>query len=257
MARRRFFVPPPHHGVAELVGADAEHLVRVLRVEPGDVFEISDNTKAYLAEVETARKSSVVFRVQEQLPPEEPKVFITLCAALIKFERFDWLIEKSTELGVSRILPFAAVRSEHGLLQASQKRVERWRRVALEASQQSRRTHLPIIDAGVRASVAAAVHADIRLLLDEESAAPILSELPQRPAISDRIALALGPEGGWTQEEREDLKKFGWRACSLGRNILRAETAAVAGLAVIQAAWSLSSASQSPHEPASLPPAAD
>src|SRR5262245_50507093 len=135
--RRRFFVDQIRNGHAQLAGDDARHLTRVLRVEAGQRYEISDNRTAYLAEIETARKEIVVFRTLEKLPTEPERARIVLCAALIKFDRFEWMIEKAAELGAAEIVPVQCVRSERGLDRAAQKRIERWRRIALEASQQS------------------------------------------------------------------------------------------------------------------------
>jgi 16S rRNA (uracil1498-N3)-methyltransferase len=109
----------------------------------------------------------------------------------------------------------------------------------MEASQQSRRDHLPLIEAAVRSLEALKVDADIKLLLDEESEMPILQQLPARRFTSDRVALLLGPEGGWTAEERSLATGQGWTPCGLGYTILRAETAALAALAVVRAAWAL------------------
>ena len=238
MARRRFFIPEVRRGAAELTGADAEHLVRVLRVEAGQVFELSDNQDLYLGEVETARKSQVVFRILEKLPAQPMTVQVTLVAALIKFDRFEWLVEKATELGVTAIQPFEATRTDKGLGAAAAKRTTRWEKIAFEASQQARRVHLPRIETAVRSDQALEVEADVRLMLDEDpDARPILCALPQTRSSADRIALLLGPEGGWTPDEREKAAAAGWTPCSLGSTVLRAETAAVAGLAVIQAAW--------------------
>jgi 16S rRNA (uracil1498-N3)-methyltransferase len=241
VARRRFFVPEVRRGTAELTGPDAEHLVRVLRAEAGQVYELSDNRDLFLAEIETARKSQVVFRITEQIAPPQPTVRITLLPALIKFDRFEWLVEKATELGVSTIQPFEAVRTERGLAQASQKRLARWERIALEASQQSRRARLPHLEAAVRLVKTLQIEANVRVLLDEDpSAPPLLRQLPDVRASSDHVALLLGPEGGWTDEERQAAVTAGWSPCSLGPAVLRAETAAVAALAVIQAAWAAS-----------------
>lgn len=237
MARRRFFVPAVRRGAAELTGEDAAHLVRVLRVEPGQVFEISDNSRVYLAEVETARKSEVVFRVTEELPSSLPGLDVTLCPALIKFDRFEWLVEKATEMGVSRIQPFAATRTEHGLLAAAAKRLERWQKIGLEASQQSRRARLPEIDAAVRSIKEVKPDASLKLLLDEESQTAMLRQLPARLTGADTVSILLGPEGGWTDDERAFAIANEWKPCSLGNTILRAETAAVAALAIVQAAW--------------------
>lgn len=238
MARRRFFVPEVRRGAAELTGPDAEHLVRVLRAQPGQVYELSDNHDVYLAEIETARKSVVSFHVIEKLEPPPASVQITLIAALLKFDHFEWLIEKATELGVAAIQPFEATRSERGLAQAAAKRLARWERIALEASQQSRRVILPHIAMPVRFAKALETDANVRLLLDEaENATPILGVLPKERMPADHVACLLGPEGGWTDEERDQAIEAGWISCGLGRNVLRAETAGTAALAIIQAAW--------------------
>src|SRR5579872_1410903 len=116
--RRRFFVDQVRNGHAEIAGDDARHLTRVLRVEVGQRYEISDNRSVYLAEIETARKEQVIFRTLEKLetPARGPR--LVLCAALIKFDRFEWMIEKATELGVTEIVPVQTIRSEHGLERA-------------------------------------------------------------------------------------------------------------------------------------------
>jgi 16S rRNA (uracil1498-N3)-methyltransferase len=236
--RRRFFVEQVRNGRAELSGDDAQHLTRVLRVEAGDQYEISDNRNIYLAQVETARKSLVVFQTLSKVEPVIPPVQLVLCAAIFKFDRFEWMIEKATELGVARIIPVIATRTERGLDKAAHKRVERWRRIGLEASQQSRRDHLPEIAGAVSWKEALAASANYRYALEEQSGAmPIASSFPCARAASDTVALLAGPEGGWTDDERAQFTAAGWTPVSLGPSILRAETAAIAGLAVVMAAW--------------------
>jgi len=223
--------------VAELSGEDAEHLVRVLRAEVGQVYEISDNKNLYLAEVEIARKSQVTFKVLEDLPLPAAEAEIVLVAALIKFDRFEWMVEKATELGVAEIRPFEATRTERGLMQAAAKRSQRWEKIAHEASQQSRRAKLPIIAQAESFAQAIRHDASVKLFLDEDSEMPILKSLPEVRDVTDRVALLLGPEGGWTPEERESALAAAWKSCSLGSTVLRAETAATAGLAIVRAAW--------------------
>lgn len=252
MARRRFFVPQVRRRIAELTGDDAEHLVRVLRAEVGQLYEISDNQHVYLAEITTARKSLVTFEVREQLPSSGPAVHITLLPALIKFDRFEWLVEKATELGVAVIQPVIAIRSEHGLDRAAPKRSSRWERITIEASQQSRRARLPVLHRPAPLSIALATPAATHLFLDEHPAAPpILDQFPAARHATDTVAILLGPEGGWTEEERAQVIRADWKPCSLGATILRAETAATAALAITQAAWA-----QTRSEPASRPPEA-
>jgi 16S rRNA (uracil1498-N3)-methyltransferase len=230
--RRRFFVDQVRNGQAEINGDDARHLTRVLRVEPGQRYEISDNRNVYLAEIETARKEHVVFRALEKLDAPPLPFRIALCAALIKFDRFEWMIEKATELGVAEIVPVETIRSERGLERAAPKRAERWRRIAVEASQQSRRAHLPEVHEPVSFKEALSWEAVHRYALDENPGGVALA---RTHSASDKIAVLIGPEGGWTEEERGAFIESGWTRVSLGPLVLRAETAAIAALAIVTA----------------------
>lgn len=236
--RRRFFVQEVRNGKAQIAGDEARHLTRVLRVEAGQRYEISDNCNVYLAEIETARKESVVFRTLEKLPTSPASARFELYAALIKFDRFEWIVEKATELGVTAIVPVEATRSDRGLEKAAAKRVERWRRIALEASQQSRRARLPEIAEPVPLAQAMARTGTYRYVLDENPAAlPLLKAVPAVRTEQDTVAILTGPEGGWTEEERASCSAAGWAPVSMGPLILRAETAVIAALAVISQAW--------------------
>lgn len=235
--RRRFFVDQVRNGQAEISGEEAAHLTRVLRVEVGQRYEISDNRHVYLAEIEKARKEQVVFRALEKLPVVAPPVRMILLAAIFKFDHFEWMIEKATELGVAEIVPVITVRTEKGLDKAAPKRVERWRRIGLEASQQSRRAHLPEISEPVRWSTALTASAMHRYALDEIGRRPLAGCLPVTRNAEDSVAVLVGPEGGWTGDERAGFSQAGWVPVSLGPSILRAETAALAALAVVSSAW--------------------
>jgi 16S rRNA (uracil1498-N3)-methyltransferase len=238
--RRRFFVDQVRSGRAEISGDDARHLTRVLRVEAGQRYEISDNHSVYLAEVDAARKEHVTFRTIEKLAPPAPTVRLVLCAALIKFDHFEWMIEKATELGVSEIVPVETIRSERGLERAAYKRVERWRRIALEASQQARRAFLPEVSVPEPLRDALARDANYRFALDENPAArPLNAALPSARDPQDTVAMLIGPEGGWTEEERNQFTAAAWAPVSLGPLVLRAETAALAALAIVNSAWLL------------------
>ncbi len=238
MARRRFFVDHVHNGKAVLEGDAAEHLRRVLRAEPGVCYELSDNESVYLAEIESIQKKTVQFRILEPLPVEIQVPRVTLLASLVKFERFEWIVEKATELGADRIVPVAAARSEKGLEQAAARRLERWRRIALESSQQSRRARLPVIDGCVPFPFALQAAGAVRCFLDEDRDGPgLLAALPSERRAGDTVAILAGPEGGWTDSERAEAVAAGWKRVSLGPLILRAETAVIAALAVVNARW--------------------
>jgi 16S rRNA (uracil1498-N3)-methyltransferase len=229
MARRRFFIDEVRDGEAVIEGENAHHLTRVLRVEPGQKYEITDTHRVWLAEVKAARKNVVEFAVLEELAgdPEVPEA--TLYIALIKFERFEWAVEKATELAVARIVPVEAARSERGLADGARKRVERWRRIAREAGEQSRRLRPPEVEAPIAFAKMLSSDNSNPIWLDERPGArPLLQALkPGTPA-----AFAIGPEGGWNEAERQAFDKANWTPASLGPAVLRAETAAAAALAV-------------------------
>jgi 16S rRNA (uracil1498-N3)-methyltransferase len=236
MARRRFFVDEVRNGWAAIRGDEAHHLTRVLRVEPGQRFEITDSKRVWLAQVESARKMLVEFAVLEELEPEPELAAVVLYLALIRFDRFEWAVEKATELGVSRIVPLAAERSERGLAEGARKRVERWKRIAREASEQSRRVRAPEIADPQSLAEALKDESRLRIWLDERPGAPLLqSTFENTPG--EGTALAIGPEGGWTDSERVAFVTAQWAAASLGPFILRAETAACAALAITSQMW--------------------
>lgn len=224
-------------GAAELHGEEARHLTRVLRVEQGQRFEITDQRSAWLAEIAEARGEHVLFRVIEPLASPEMPVRITLYAALIKFDHFEWMLEKATELGVEAIQPVETARTEKGLFEASRKRLERWQRVAREASQQSRRLRAPEVLPAVRWRAALTEAAGRRYFLEESAAPPLIRALPQNREPAADLALLTGPEGGWTEAERQDAAAAGWESVSLGPQVLRAETAALAAVAIVVNAW--------------------
>src|ERR1035441_1775753 len=240
MARRRFLVERVRDNAAELRGEDARHLARVLRAEPGQQYEVSDGTGVYLGEIAAVEKERVIFRVIEALDTPPVPVRLTLFAALVKFDRFEWLVEKATELGVAAIVPVNAARSEKGLLEASRKRAERWRRIAHESAQQARRLGPPEI--GEPQSLTAAIGAgtSLRYFLDEKPGAPPLAAAIPRHGerhSSDAVALLTGPALGWTDAERVAATAAGWTPVSLGPLILRAETAAIAAAGIVTHAW--------------------
>jgi 16S rRNA (uracil1498-N3)-methyltransferase len=151
----------------------------------------------------------------------------------------EWAIEKATELGIARITPILARRTEKHLSQSASKRVERWRRIALEASKQSRRTTIPeIADPIPLKQALEQEQSPTRILLSEtEQATSITAALLKAKSSSQETdtALAIGPEGGWTPEEMTLFAQHNWQPVTLGPRILRAETAAIAAIAITSA----------------------
>lgn len=240
--RRRFFVERFEEGKAALRGEPAHHLSRVLRAEPGQLYELSDGQTIWLARVESARRDAVEFSLVEEIPVSRPALQVTLLFSIIKFDRFEWCLEKATELGADQIIPLAAARSEKALIAAAAKRARRWEKILVESAQQARRLRPPALGAAIRPTeVFAQERASIRILLSESREAQPLRIRLERLGSGPRsfpcpralVALAIGPEGGWTERELEAARNAGFVEASLGDNIQRTETAAIAALAIL------------------------
>jgi len=230
--RRRFIADTWTSTTATLTGDQAMHLARVLRAEPGEVYDIVAGGFLHRAEITHVSASEVVFTLHEELEANAA-LPLHLILAVFKFDHFEWAVEKATELGVGSITPVLARRTEKHLAQASAKRVERWRRIALEASKQSRRTDIPAVADPVPLKLALEREtAATRILLSETEQELSLAAALQTYEPTAEIALAVGPEGGWTPEEMTLFTVHAWQHVTLGPRILRAETAAIAAIAI-------------------------
>src|SRR5712664_1894161 len=217
----------------------AHHLGRVLRAQAGQLYELSDGECVWLGRIEKVGGDRVEFALLEELPAHQPTLNLTLLLGVVKFDMFEWAIEKATELGVTTIVPLSAARSEKVLLSAAGKRADRWSKILLESSQQSRRIRVPFLAELVKPEKAFAS--------DKEGLRVMLSERPDAPSIrkvlegqrQTKASLAIGPEGGWTDAEFEAARRSGFQEASLGQLILRTETAVVAALASLNYALNL------------------
>jgi 16S rRNA (uracil1498-N3)-methyltransferase len=214
-------------------GEAAHHVGRVLRAEPGQLYELSDGRRVRLGRIEKVSRERIEFALLEEIPSRETSLELTLLLSIVKFDAFEWALEKATELGASSVIPLAASRSEKALIAAAGKRAERWRRILLESAQQSRRVRLPDLQPVVRPVEAFAHHrSELKILFSERQDAPPLRSV-LTSAKAKQVVLAIGPEGGWTEEELTQARKSSFREASLGHLILRAETAVIAALASV------------------------
>ena len=236
MTRRRWIADQASGNRATLTGAHADHLVRVLRARVGQEFDIVANGVVRRGIVVAIADSLVDFELGEEIQTEPAAIHLTLLLAIFKFDRMEWAIEKCTELGVTRIVPVIASRTDPHLASASVKRVERWRRLALQASEQSRRTTPPEITDPVKLREALALPANLKIALSEVEQIQLCEVA--RGSEEGEILLTIGPEGGWTKGELELFQKSSWLSASLGPTILRAETAAIAATAITMSALS-------------------
>jgi 16S rRNA (uracil1498-N3)-methyltransferase len=232
MTRRRWIADRVEGDRAWLLGPNANHLFRVLRVKVGQEFDVVADDVPRAATVVFASHEQVEFHLGAVIESEAlPQ--ITVYLSIFKFDRLEWALEKLTELGVAEMIPVVAQRTEKHLAKAALARVERWRKIAREASQQARRVAPPQIadPTELKKAIAAAEGSRIVLAETEEHVSMKAALAGCRPP----LALAFGPEGGWGEAELELFHASGWKSASLGNTILRAETAAIAAVAIAAA----------------------
>jgi len=237
MTRRRWIADEVSGNRAALIGEHADHLARVLRARVGQDFDISTGEAVRRGRIDSISGGRVEFELGEEISTADV-VQITLLLAIFKFDRMEWAIEKCTELGVARIVPVIARRTDSHLAEASTKRSERWLRIARQAAEQSRRVVPPEMVAPLKLADALDASDALRIVLAESEDRTLLLDIVKPDSASGGITLAVGPEGGWTDDELQSFRQAGWISASLGNTILRAETAAIAATAVVASAIS-------------------
>jgi 16S rRNA (uracil1498-N3)-methyltransferase len=247
MMRRRWIADQVSGNTAVLVGEHASHLASVLRAELGQEFDVATGNAVRRGKITSISDDRVEFSLgEEEAVPSVPQVALAL--AIFKFDRMEWAIEKCTEIGVASIIPVVARRTDARLASAAKKRHERWQRIALQAAEQSRRMAPPEIAAPVklrdlnrarirsRAGIWSATkpeddHSICRIVLAESEGKRRLRDALIRG--SKETILAIGPEGGWSEDELQWFREAGWSMASLGPTILRTETAAIVAAALV------------------------
>ena len=227
--------PPAVHEPVALSRQESDHALKTLRMKPGDTLELIAAERLYGGEIADIEDGGARVRIVRELPSPEPAVKVTLAQGLPKADKLEWIVQKATELGVYRILPVEMARSVARITEKDGKKLERLRRIALEAAKQAGRAHVPQVLPAVRFQDVLRELNGAVYVAWEEAEAPRLSEAvaADRPP---EITLVIGPEGGVTAEEIARLSAIGAKPVTLGRRILRTETAGLCALAVTMAA---------------------
>ena len=238
---QRYFVPKDQFTLStvKILGDDAHHLNRVLRARPKDrIIACDGEGREVLAEIVELGKNGVAARIIEELPANrEPCVQVWIAQSLPKGDKMETVIQKGTEIGASRFIPFV---SERTIVQydshKENKRLERWRKIAKEAAEQANRSRIPLVEPphSWQQLLKLVSSADAALFCYEKEEKTMLKNALREPLRTPKvILLMIGPEGGFTEKEADDARAAGCRPVSLGRRILRTETAALVGLAGI------------------------
>jgi len=243
MTRRRFFAPPDafSRDTVHLDSDEARYLREVLRLKPGEqVFVFNGEGKEFQCTIEEARRDSSLLKVVSEIEPARPEspLRLTLALALLKGEKFDLVVQKATELGVTTITPVTTKLADIRLRDQSdaKKRVVRWQRIALEAAKQSGRAVLPEVANPVAFAecVSKTPTSSVRLMFSERDGGLLLQVVESRNEPVHAVTALVGSEGGWTDEELGSAREAGWEVITLGGRTLRAETAAIAATTLVQ-----------------------
>jgi 16S rRNA (uracil1498-N3)-methyltransferase len=257
MSRRRFYAPPSAFNIdgrsVRLQSEEARHLVGVLRLKPGDeAFVFDGEGREYRCLVaaqgrdrsssSVGHSSSVLLEIGEEVSPARPEssLRLTLCVALLKGEKFDLVVQKTTELGVWKIVPVLTKFADIRLKDETDgvRRVARWRRIALEAAKQSGRARVPEIHpplaftALIESSLAG--ETERRLIFSEREGRGLDETSTEWASMPLSLGAMIGPEGGWADEELGQAALRGWSIITLGGRVLRAETAAIVAASLLQ-----------------------
>ncbi len=242
----RFFIPEEQfHGTeVTITGSDHVHLARVLRARVGDVVEILDNRGgAFNASVVTIERNNTKLKIDYvAIPLPEPEIAITVAQALGKSDKFEQVVQHGTEVGAAGFTPVQADRCVVNLRSAEDRisdRLVRWNQIAKDAAQQCGRSRIPVVNPPIQSSElfrrpVMGDAATLRLLMHpHEDVAPLRSVFQALPERTDGVTIAIGPEGGWSDEEANAAHDSGWIAVNLGSYILRTETAALVAISRI------------------------
>lgn len=236
MHKRSFYVSPDNtDGKSVLLkGKEAHHLASVVRSKPGDViFAVDGCGTCYSVELTEINTKSVKGRVLKVLRGfGEPVTEVTLAAGIVKGSRFDWIVEKATELGVKRIIPFI---SENSVVSGSNNKLTRWRRIAMSAMKQSLRSAVPEVTEVVPLTrVLTGRTGSVRIIAVNSPVSVDFNQLRARQTSArQKVIVVVGPEGGFTQQEVDEAVDQSFIPVTLGQRRLRTETAAVTVLSII------------------------
>ena len=243
--RRRFFVPIENIKDDEILinGKDVNHIRNVLRLVLGDNVAIFDGKgNRFFAEIISLTRKEVKCKILkcDQFQNESP-VGITLGQSILKGTKIDEIVRRSCELGLTNFVPLMSQRCVYKIKQAElKKKTERWQKVAVEASKQSGRTRVPFVSKTINSIKEFCLYyenSEIKLIFQEDENNIRISELKYGSSLIKKIAILIGPEGGWTESEVKTAIDYGFRPISLGPRILRAETVPIAVISIMQLFW--------------------
>ena len=245
MTSNQFYVPRIEAGATRIAleGAEHRHAAKAARVRKGDsvwLFDAAGNRR--LALVESVEKGRTILKLLEEASPEAFRVRLVLAQGLLQAKKMEFILQKASEIGISGFIPVETDRSLKASGDHGGNKAERWERIAREATKQSKGGAVPVVHPAERLKDLLARPAPgLRIFLSENGGKPLSCILVEggngKSPPAPEVTIFVGPEGGWTEAEEKTFREAGCEAVSLGRRILKAETAAIAGVAMIAHFW--------------------
>lgn len=232
---QRYFVQEKNNNQFVLSSNDTYHITKVMRMSLKDRVEVVYKSTTYICEITSLEPLVEVSILQELSERNELNLVVTIVQSLVKEQKMDYILQKTTELGVSRIIPYQAERSLIKLDGKQDKKIERWQSIAKEAAEQSKRNQIPVVEKVITLSnLVNLSEYDIKFLCTVNETSQNIKKLLSNLSGSVRILFVIGPEGGFTEKEEKTLLENGFIFLSLGNSVLRTETASTFIMSVIR-----------------------
>lgn len=232
---QRYFVQEKKNNQFILSSNDTYHITKVMRMSLKDKIEVVNNATTYICEITSLEPLVEVEIIEELVEKNELNCMVTIVQSLVKEQKMDYILQKTTELGVSKIIPYQAERSLIKLDSKQEKKRERWQSIVKEAAEQSKRNSIPTVEKVMNLSdLVNLVEYDMKFLCTVNEMSQNIKKLLSNLPGSVRILFVIGPEGGFTKKEEETLLENGFISLSLGNSVLRTETASTFILSVIR-----------------------
>ena len=232
---QRYFVSKKDNDIFTLSNDDSYHVSTVMRMELTDEIEIIYDNRVYISEIVELIPVVKAKIIKEMSTNNELSTYVTIAQSLVKEQKMDYILQNTTELGVNEIIPYLASRSIVKLEKNSSKKIERWQKIVKEAAEQSKRNYIPVVKNGMALSnLVNLSDYDVKFLCTVNETSQNIKKVLSNLDRNAKILFVIGPEGGFTKEEETKLIESGFISLSLGKSVLRTETASTFIMSVIR-----------------------
>ena len=234
---QRYFSNQKENNFFILSNDDSYHIIKVMRMNKSDSIEIIYNEKLYICEIEELNNPIKARIIEEKDDYNELGVKVIICQALVNEQKMDLILQKSTELGMSEFYPCKMRNCVIKENEKSNKKILRWQKICQEASEQSKRNIIPIVHDIVDIKGLCKINGDLKILCTVNSSTQNIKKVLSSSKKCDTIIIVIGPEGGFKEDEEKILMENGYIPSSLGKRVLRTETASISILSMINYEW--------------------